>query len=184
MGKKFLINRKNFQIFYNENNIRIFTPRSKADFCLHWSHVFGGPYFCKIWLRLSSQNYIIGYFKSQNVLLQIAKLKLKWNKIHNYAHKKTQLYRPCSSRYTFDIYRQQRRPAAGRTCSWESFKISFQFLLKSASIYAKIGFLKQLLNISCTWSASHRRQHFARNVCRSCLFCFCCNSKCDMSAIL
>ena len=50
---------------------------------------------------------------------------------------KTQLYRPCSSRYTFDIYRQQRRPAAGRTCSWESFKVSFQFLLKSASIYAK-----------------------------------------------
>ena len=70
------------------------------------------------------------------MLLLSAKLKLKWNKIHNSTHnKKTQLYRPCSSRYTFDIYRQQRRPAAGRTCSWESFKVSFQFLLRSASIY-------------------------------------------------
>ena len=28
-------------------SFKIITPRSKADFCLHWSQVFGGPYLCR-----------------------------------------------------------------------------------------------------------------------------------------
>ena len=59
---------------------KIFTPRSKADFCLHWSQVFGGPYLCRKRLMILSteEGIITNIYVDLQTNIKLKHHKYEW----------------------------------------------------------------------------------------------------------